>query len=153
LNDIAETLHHRMLELVAEQRLPRPQFDRNPFTFVASNRVPAASKVPAATPQVEPIGVPGSEWPPLKLVGIAEDRRPAGIERTAILVANGDELLFAKVGDDLVGGFTVTLIDEMSIQITHQVSRAARCLALAGEDHAACTRLTLVHAPGMQGGQ
>ena len=48
---------------------------------------------------------------------------------------------------------SMTLIDEMSIQITHHVSRAARCFALAGEDHAACTRLTPVRAPGMQGGQ
>lgn len=108
---------------------PTPQTPvRNPFTFHARPRVPHEPRPPSvAPPEAAPIADPEPE---LSLIGIAEDKTPAGLVRTAMIVGAGDELVLAKVGQQVAGRYKVTAIGADAAELTDAATGRVRRLAL-----------------------
>jgi len=105
---------------------PTPQSPhRNPFAF-APRPEPRAAR-PATTVAPAPIALPD---PPLMLVGIAEDKTPAGQVRTAILTADGGEMFIVKVGESIGARYTVSAIGTDAIELIDLMTNSQRRIAL-----------------------
>jgi hypothetical protein len=105
---------------------PAPQSPhRNPFAFAPRPELRSAR--PAATVAPAPIAPPD---PPLFLVGIAEDKTPAGEVRTAILTAEGGEMFMVKVGEAIGARYTVKAIAIDAIELTDLMTDSLRRIAL-----------------------
>jgi hypothetical protein len=105
---------------------PTPQSPhRNPFAFAPRPEPrlvrPETANAPAPLPLPDP---------PLFLVGIAEDKTPAGQERTAILTAEGGEMFMVKVGEAIGARYTVKAIGTDAIELTDLVTNSLRRIAL-----------------------
>lgn len=109
---------------------PLPQQPlRNPFAFrpapsASPVRVRAAAAEPAAMEPVIP------EEPRLELVGIAEQRTPAGAVRTAMIATESNELLMAPVGAAVLGRYTIAVIDGDGVTLTEVATGRTRRLVL-----------------------
>lgn len=92
-----------------------PERGRNPFTFGArSPGRPAAAEAPAEAPAPPPsLPLPAPE---IRLTGIAVSGQGEAAVLTAILMDRG-VMVFAKAGDQLSNGHTVSRVDEMSVTL------------------------------------
>ena len=108
---------------------PTPQKPvRNPFTFHVRPRVQAEAPSPLAAERA-PEPTPDPE-PELTLIGVAEDKTPGGLVRTAMIAAAGDQLTLAKVGQDVAGRYTVKAIGADAVELTDTATGRIRRLAL-----------------------
>jgi hypothetical protein len=108
---------------------PRPQLPhRNPFTFQPRPSVPAR---PAARPDpaiaAEPL-VPSE--PTLALIGIAEDRGPDGLVRTAVITDDADGVFVLAVGETLLERYRVEAIGADAVELKDVATNAVRRLVL-----------------------
>jgi hypothetical protein len=88
---------------------------RNPFQFAPRPR-PATPR-PAPTSEALPPGPPPTPPRPLlTLVGIGEDRTPAGPVRTAVL-SGRDQVFLVKEGAEVAGRFKVIAIDQRAVEL------------------------------------
>lgn len=119
----------RLRERLASAPAPQ-QPARNPFAF-APRPVPRPRTVRAAVApgvsQPPPLGLPE---PALALIGMAEDQSPTGPIRTAIISAEGDELLMVKVGDFLGARYRVQAIGNDVVELADLATGVVRRLAL-----------------------
>jgi hypothetical protein len=109
---------------------PSPQNPvRNPFSF-ASKEAPrrarreAVEPVPALPPVLEPME------PAIDLVGVAEDKTPKGIVRTAIISALSGELFLVKEGELIGARYRVKTVGADAVELTDLLSGSMRRLAL-----------------------
>jgi hypothetical protein len=119
----------RLKERLTASPLPQ-QPVRNPFAFA-----PAAPprNVARARPRVlEPVpaAVEAPAEPALSLIGFAEERRPQGVVRTAMLAADDDRLIVAAVGDAVLTRYTVTFIGSDAIELADSTTGQTRRLAI-----------------------
>ena len=107
---------------------PTPQSPhRNPFAFAPRPEPRQAQARPASAIAPEPIVVPD---PPLLLVGIAQDNKPEGSVRTAILTADGGEVFIVAVGDPIGARYTVKAIGADAVELTDLMTNSTRRIAL-----------------------
>ncbi len=111
----AERLRLKLREAPAA---PRPR--RNPFTFerVTPARV-GADTLTSGIADPSPVVVEG---PTITLAGIATATRADGVDRTAVLSTDGDVVL-ARVGDMVVGGYRVMRVDEDAVTLADAAGR------------------------------
>ena len=118
----------RLKERLTASPLPQ-QPVRNPFAFAGST--PPRTVARARPPLLEPLPAPAAPAEPmLSLIGFAEERRPQGFVRTAMLAGEGDQLIVAAVGDVVVTRYTVTFIGSDAIELTDSTNGAVRRIAL-----------------------
>ena len=110
-SDIVEQASRLQARIRREAAYVRPQ--RNPFQFEAAR--PAEEAVPEQPELPEPVSGPVTAPPPtVTLAGVAEDRLPQGIERTAILSTQAGVLL-VRVGDEVPGQYRVSSVEEEAV--------------------------------------
>jgi hypothetical protein len=127
-SDIEELATRLQARLRRETSYARPA--RNPFRF--SEPVPVASAGPAPAPSDVPAQVATSFVPPpptVTLVGMAEDRAEQGSERTAIL-SSPDGVLLVRKGDDVLGQYRVTAVEEEAVELTSAADGSTLRLSL-----------------------
>ena len=108
----------------------RPVPQRNPFLFeprVAPARQLARQIVEPAAVTPEPLPPPE---PVLALIGVAEDRGPKGLTRTAILAGDGDAMFMVTVGEILLGRYRVDAIGADAVELRDVGTQAVRRLGL-----------------------
>ena len=112
-------LHERLRPDVA----PR-QPARNLFTFHSAPRVAPSATValPAPTPA-------SPAQPSLTLAGIAEDAKPEGPERTAVISGEG-QLFLVKEGESVTARYRVAKVTENSVELTDTTDGSTRRLSL-----------------------
>jgi hypothetical protein len=71
-----------------------------------------------------------SEEPRLELVGIAEQRTSDGPVRTAMIATETSDLLLAAIGTDVLGRYTVAIIDGDGVTLTEVATGRTRRLVL-----------------------
>ncbi len=110
---------------------PAPQVPvRNPFMFASKEAAPRrAAKSAETEPPPLPAVLEPAE-PAIDLVGIAEDRTPKGVVRTAIISALSGELFLVKEGESIVGRYRVKAVGADSVELSDQLTGAVRRLAL-----------------------
>jgi hypothetical protein len=107
---------------------PTPQRpSRNPFAFAPRPAAGRAAAAPRVTAPPEPVVFPE---PLLQLVGIAADQTPEGAVRTAIITAEGGEMLMVKAGDSIGARYKVESIGADTVELTDLTSRSIRRLTL-----------------------
>ena len=118
----------RLRERLAAAPAPRRPI-RNPFAFAPRAAAPAARTAPAARsqPMVPP---PVVAEPVLTLVGIAADRLPTGIARTAIITAESGEIFVVKAGEFIGGRYRVESVGADTVELTDLANASIRRLAL-----------------------
>ncbi len=97
---------------------PQPKGTRNPFVYgqrVARPAVPTFSRVEAPAPVEAPLPTPPPA-PMFRLSGIAANAEAGATVVTAIINDNGS-LVFAKIGDKLSNGYSVSGLDERSVTL------------------------------------
>ena len=119
-----ERQHERMGTAPAP-REPRP----HPIAL-ARREEPKSRTAVAATAQPPPAAPAAVPEPPLTLIGVAEQQTPEGLERTAIVTADSDEVYMLKEGDVLGARYRVKAVGPGSLELTDLVTGAARRLAL-----------------------
>jgi hypothetical protein len=83
-------------------------------------------RIEASMPEPVTIAVP----PALALVGMAEQRKPEGIVRTAMIATESDDLIMAVVGDVVLTRYKVTAIGADAVELADLTTGLARRLAL-----------------------
>jgi hypothetical protein len=127
-----ETLAHDVQAQAARLRerlsaAPAPQSPhRNPFAF-APRPEPRPARPAAVVSAPAAIALPD---PPLSLVGIAEDNKPEGKVRSAILTADGGELFIVTIGDPIGARYTVKSIGTDVIELTDLMTNSTRRIGL-----------------------
>jgi hypothetical protein len=108
---------------------PAPQKStRNPFVF--GTRPVAATRV-AHTPQPEAAPVPSPlAEPAIELIGVAENKNPTGVTRTAVISALSGELFLVKEGDTLASRYRVAGVGADAVELIDLASGAGRRLVL-----------------------
>lgn len=107
----------------------RPAPQRNPFLFEPR----AAPARQLARQIVEPAVVPEPLPPPepvLALIGVAEDRGPKGLTRTAIFADGSDGVLMVTVGEIVLGRYRVEAIGADAVELRDVGTQAVRRLGL-----------------------
>jgi hypothetical protein len=102
---------------------------RNPFAFAsreASRPARAGSTSSAAAPVLDA----NPPEPALTLAGLAERETAGGVERTAMITADSDELFMLVEGDTLGGRYRVKSIAAETVELTDLVTGATRRLSL-----------------------
>jgi hypothetical protein len=107
---------------------PAPSPVRNPFAFDAREARPSR-RAAAAEAMVEP-APPAIVEPAFTLVGIAEQKTPVGLIRTAMLAVAGDDLIMVREGQTVALRYRVTAIGQDVIELTDVTTGATRRLAL-----------------------
>ena len=118
----------RLKERLTASPLPQ-QPVRNPFAFAPTE----PARLPARTLRaaVEPMAVPEMPAePPLSLIGFAEERRPQGFVRTAMLAGEGDQLLVVTVGDAVLSRYKVAFIGSEAIELADSATGSIRRLVI-----------------------
>jgi hypothetical protein len=106
---------------------PTPQRpSRNPFAFAPRPQTERAAASRVAAPP-EPLVFPE---PLLQLVGVAADQTPEGAVRTAIITAEGGEMLMVKAGDAIGARYKVESIGADTVELTDLTTRSIRRLTL-----------------------
>lgn len=118
----------RLKERLSASPLPQ-QPVRNPFAF-ASAEPSRAARARQAVPDPLPILPAPAAEPMLSLIGIAEERRPQGLLRTAMLAADGDQLIVAAIGDVVLTRYTVTVIGTEAIELADSTNGQTRRLVI-----------------------
>lgn len=109
---------------------PAPRPTRNPFAFDYRQAPAAHRAAPAVSPAiVEEVPAVAPE-PALALVGVAEQRTEAGLVRTAMIAAAGDDLIMIKEGQTLAARYRVTAIGPDVVELTDLTTGTTRRLAL-----------------------
>lgn len=111
---------------------PSPQVPvRNPFAFAAkqSRPEPVTSTTPSSEPSaplqpLEPIE------PAIDLVGVAEERTPKGLVRTAIISALSGEVFWVKEGELISGRYRVKAVGADAVELIDLLSNGLRRLTL-----------------------
>ena len=85
---------------------------------------------PAPTTSPAPTAPVVAPEPPLTLIGLAEDQSPAGAIRTAIISADGGEVLMVRVGEFIGARYKVQAIGADSVELADLTTGVARRLAL-----------------------
>lgn len=110
---------------------PSPhQPSRNPFAFAPKPVTNPRPARPAATTSPAPPDPIVAPEPPLTLIGLAEDESPTGPIRTAIISADGGELLMVRVGESIGARYRVQAIGADAVELTDLTTGAARRLVL-----------------------
>jgi hypothetical protein len=116
----------RLRQRLASAPVPQPPL-RNPFTFETVAPRPRAETVRRV--EMPPsVAIPAE--PVLAMIGMAEDRRPQGVVRTAMIVTEGQDLIVAAVGDTLLQRYKVTAIGPDAVELADAVTGLVRRLAL-----------------------
>jgi hypothetical protein len=118
----------RLRERLAAAPLPQEPA-RNPFSF----RTLPPRPQPRAVRRVEapaPIVPAEPPEPILMLVGVAEQNRPAGVVRTAMLETGGDQMILATVGEPVLHRYKITAISVDAVELTDLSTGRVRRLAL-----------------------
>jgi hypothetical protein len=119
----------RLKQRLATAPLPQKPA-RNPFMFAAAptaERAGPARRLEAAALPPPPMG---PAEPALSLIGIAEDHRPEGVRRTAMIATEGDELVVAAIGDPVAGRYKVTAIGQDAVELADSATGLIRRLGL-----------------------
>jgi hypothetical protein len=107
---------------------PTPQRpSRNPFAFAPRQAAERSAASRAAAPSPEPVVFPE---PLLQLVGVAADQTAEGTVRTAIITAEGGEMLMVKAGDSLGARYKVESIGADTVELTDRTTGSIRRLTL-----------------------
>jgi hypothetical protein len=104
------TLHQRLTPAAAV-REPK----RNLFSFGQPKRIPAPH-VESSRPALSEANAAAFAPPPLKLTGIAEDVRPEGTVRTAVISGLG-QLFLVKEGENIGARYRVAKISSEVVEI------------------------------------
>jgi hypothetical protein len=102
---------------------------RNPFMFAMREpivRASAAPRVPALTPTA-PTTEPDLV---MELVGIAEQKTDAGLKRTAMIGAPGDQLFMVSEGEEVSGRYRVSAVGADAVELKDLLTGSTRRLAL-----------------------
>jgi hypothetical protein len=112
-SDIEQQAAHLQARLQQEAFYREP--DRNLFRFGERRAARPARVQPIALPPApsQPVAPPP---PPLRLAGIAEDQDGTAMVRTAIL-STPSGVVLAKVGDEVLGRFRLSKIDEDAAEL------------------------------------
>jgi hypothetical protein len=102
---------------------------RNPFAF-GPKPLPRVARPSAPVAAAAPIAPPIVPEPVLSLVGLAEDRAPDGLVRTAVISAEGGELFMVKLGETIGPRYRVQAIAADSVELADLITGAVRRLAL-----------------------
>ncbi|MBA2304439.1 MAG: hypothetical protein H0W08_17655 [Acidobacteria bacterium] len=118
----------RLRARLAAAPAPRP-VERNPFSFSARPVPPrlADKRHPspvALTPPVE------TREPVLELIGIAENTRPEGLVRTAMITGGHDELMMVTAGQRILGRYDVVLVGADAVELKDVQTGGKRRLIL-----------------------
>ena len=102
---------------------------RNPFAFAVREprRVRGTTSPVAPPPATAP---PVLAEPPLELLGIAEDQKPEGRVRTAILSADGSDIVMVTEGQVIGGRYRVAAIGADVVELLDLTTLGVRRLAL-----------------------
>lgn len=110
---------------------PAPQVPhRNPFVFESRQPPPPrqiARRVEAAAAPLQP---PPPPEPMLALIGVAEDKSPTGVVRTAMIADETDALFMVTVGQTVMGRYRVEAIGTEVVELKDMGSGAIKRLAL-----------------------
>lgn len=110
---------------------PAPQAPlRNPFTFAAREAPAGRATRPPERSSVEPSSAPALPDPVLELVGVAEQKTDAGVKRTAMVAAPGDQLFMVTEGQELAGRYRVSAVGADAVELSDLVTGVTRRLAL-----------------------
>ncbi|MFN2444472.1 MAG: hypothetical protein ABR606_02600 [Vicinamibacterales bacterium] len=101
------------LKLRESPAAPTPR--RNPFTF--ERAMPGRAGAARLVSGIADPPPAAAESPTITLAGIATASTADGVERTAVLSAAGDVVL-ARAGDTVVGGYRVVRVDEAAVTLT-----------------------------------
>ena len=95
-----------------------PARGRNPFRYAARHVPTPRDEAPASTESVSPMPAAPAEPPPpvFRLSGVAASQHDGVTVLTAIVIDNG-VMVFVKSGDKLSNGYSVTRVDERSIEL------------------------------------
>jgi Tfp pilus assembly protein PilP len=118
----------RLRERLAAAPAPQ-QPARNPFAFAPKPLPRVRSSASAAKAAPMPLPTIVSE-PVLTLVGLAEDQSPEGPIRTAIISAEGGEVLIVKAGEFIGARYRVQGIGADAVTLIDLTTNAVRRLAL-----------------------
>lgn len=132
IDDVAAEVERqakRLRERLASPPLPQQPF-RNPFAFSRADDSPRSpSPQPIASAQSPPTAAEPPE-PALTLIGLAEQHRPQGTERTAMIATAGDELIMVAVGASVLGRYTVRAISAESVELIETATGRTRIISL-----------------------
>jgi hypothetical protein len=124
-----ESRARRLRERLASASAPQAP-TRNPFAFKREEtprpraRAIGTTSVPAETlPAVPP-------EPMLTLIGIAEELKPQGLVRTAMIATETNELIMVGVEGAVTHRYKVTAIGADVIELTDAITGSVRRLAL-----------------------
>jgi hypothetical protein len=129
VDDLAANMQaqtRRLKQRLAAAPLPQ-QPVRNPFAFKAVEPRPRPEVM---QPVAMPVAVQVRTEPLLSLIGMAEERRPQGLVRTAMIATEGQELILAAVGDVVVQRYKVTAISADVVELADSETGLVRRLAL-----------------------
>ena len=118
----------RLRERLASAPPPQQPF-RNPFAFRIAERPARLQASPAVHPAAPAVPELPSE-PLLLLVGTAEQKRPQGLVRTAMITTADDDLIMAAVGDAVLDRYRVTAIGHDTAELTDLTSGQVRRISL-----------------------
>lgn len=118
----------RLRERMASAPAPQAAI-RNPFTFSAIAAPPRVARAVAAAPVEQPVA-PTAPEPVMELIGIAEDKGPKGLVRTAMISGPQNDLVMATAGERILGIYDVIAVGADAVELKHAASGAVRRLAL-----------------------
>ena len=109
---------------------PRPQQPlRNPFSFRSVPPPQATGVAPVQTSAAALVAAEPPE-PTILLIGVAEQKKPQGLVRTALFATDGDQLVMATVGETVLGRYTVSTISVDAVELMELATGRTRRLAL-----------------------
>lgn len=132
VDDLAQDVQAQARRLKARlAAAPLPQQPiRNPFVFQTRRPQPPAEPV-RSTPDILPVVQPAAAAEPLLLlIGLAEQKKPQGLVRTAMLETEASELIIAALGDVILQRYKITAIGADAIELADQTTGTTRRLAL-----------------------
>lgn len=107
---------------------------RNPFTFgLRDTPRPAPARGMAEAASVidfVPEPEPAPREPMLVLIGVAEDKTPEGLVRTAMISEDGEVLHMATTGDQVIGRYVVVTVSPDAVELKDLSTGLARRLVL-----------------------
>ena len=127
-NDVQAQAARLRQRLSAAPTQPSPQ--RNPFLFEPRSAAPAR---PAPRRIAEPAIVEGPvalPEVPLALIGVAEDKGPNGLTRTAIVSDDAEAVFVVTVGQTILDRYRVEAIGADAVELKDVLTNAVRRLAL-----------------------
>jgi hypothetical protein len=120
----------RLHQLIAEAPAPTNN-PRNLFAFGAPRTAPSKPNLVEATSLEAPAPPAAPASPALLLMGIAEDAKPDGVQRTAVISGDGDALFMVKEGDTVADRYRVAKIGADAVELEDlTVKGSIRRLAL-----------------------